>query len=84
MVCSARVGVEGGSYGGQLDWLITRTNASRPRARGRNRQSQSFNYMSYYQDDSPESGAYPHEKDLMDTLYGPVRRAVKYRDAHSR
>ena len=76
---SARVGVEGGSYGGQLtDWLITRTNrfkAAVPAAGIANLVS--FNYMSYYHDYlAVEFGSYPHEKDLMDTLW--ARSALRY------
>jgi dipeptidyl aminopeptidase/acylaminoacyl peptidase len=76
---SARVGVEGGSYGGQLtDWLITRTKrfkAAVPAAGIANLVS--FNYMSYYHDYlAVEFGAYPHEKDLMDTLW--ARSALRY------
>jgi len=37
----------------------------------------SFNYMSYYHDYlAVEFGAYPHEKDLMDTLW--ARSALRY------
>ena len=76
---SARLGVEGGSYGGQLtDWLITRTNrfkAAVPAAGIANLVS--FNYMSYYHDYlAVEFGSYPHEKDLMDTLW--ARSALRY------
>src|SRR5262249_10270102 len=49
---ASRLGVEGGSYGGQLtDWLVTRTNrfkAAVPAAGIANLVS--FNYMSYYHD----------------------------------
>jgi dipeptidyl aminopeptidase/acylaminoacyl peptidase len=74
-----RLGVEGGSYGGQLtDWLVTRTNrfkAAVPAAGISNLVS--FNYMSYYHDYlSVEFGRYPHEKDLMDTLW--ARSALRY------
>ena len=74
-----RLGVEGGSYGGQLtDWLVTRTNrfkAAIPAAGISNLVS--FNYMSYYHDYlSVEFGRYPHEKDLMDTLW--ARSALRY------
>jgi dipeptidyl aminopeptidase/acylaminoacyl peptidase len=76
---SARVGVEGGSYGGQLtDWLITRTKrfkAAVPAAGIANLVS--FNYMAYYHDYlAVEFGSYPHEKDLMDTLW--ARSALRY------
>src|SRR6185312_2822976 len=74
-----RLGIEGGSYGGQLtDWLITQTNrfkAAVPAAGISNLVS--FNYMSYYHDYlAVEFGRYPHEKDLMDTLW--ARSALRY------
>jgi len=74
-----RLGIEGGSYGGQLtDWIITRTNrfkAAIPAAGIANLVS--FNYMSYYHDYlAVEFGRYPHEKDLMDTLW--ARSALRY------
>ena len=74
-----RLGVEGGSYGGQLtDWLITRTNrfkAAVPSAGIANLVS--FNYMAYYHDYlAVEYGRYPHEKNLMDTLW--AHSALKY------
>jgi dipeptidyl aminopeptidase/acylaminoacyl peptidase len=76
---STRLGIEGGSYGGQLtDWLITRTNrfkAAVPASGIANLVS--FNYMSYYHDYlAVEFGRYPHEKDLMDTLW--ARSALRY------
>jgi dipeptidyl aminopeptidase/acylaminoacyl peptidase len=75
----SRLGVEGGSYGGQLtDWLVTRTarfKAAIPAAGISNLVS--FNYMSYYHDYlAVEFGRYPHEKDLMDTLW--ARSALRY------
>ncbi|HEY4132341.1 MAG TPA: S9 family peptidase [Gemmatimonadaceae bacterium] len=78
-VDSTRLGIEGGSYGGQLtDWLITRTarfKAAVPLAGISNLVS--FNYMSYYHDYlAVEFGRYPHEKDLMDTLW--ARSALRY------
>ncbi|MGE3275238.1 MAG: prolyl oligopeptidase family serine peptidase [Vicinamibacterales bacterium] len=59
-----RLGVEGGSYGGQLtDWLITQTDrfkAAIPAAGIANLVS--FNYMSYYHDYlAVEFGMLPHE-----------------------
>jgi dipeptidyl aminopeptidase/acylaminoacyl peptidase len=59
-----RLGVEGGSYGGQLtDWLITQTTrfkAAIPSAGIANLIS--FNYMSYYHDYlAVEFGVLPHE-----------------------
>jgi dipeptidyl aminopeptidase/acylaminoacyl peptidase len=75
----ARMGIEGGSYGGQLtDWLITRTNrfkAAIPIAGISNLVS--FNYMSYYHDYlAVEFGRYPTEGALMDTLW--ARSALRY------
>jgi dipeptidyl aminopeptidase/acylaminoacyl peptidase len=60
-----RLGIEGGSYGGQLaDWLITRTDrfkAAVPTAGISNLVS--FNYMSYYHDYlAVEFGVLPHEQ----------------------
>lgn len=59
-----RLGVEGGSYGGQLtNWLITRTDrfkAAIPAAGIANLVS--FNYMAYYHDYlAVEFGLFPHE-----------------------
>jgi dipeptidyl aminopeptidase/acylaminoacyl peptidase len=74
-----RLGIEGGSYGGQLtDWLITQTTrfkAAVPAAGIANLVS--FNYMSYYHDYlAVEFGSYPHEGALMDTLW--ARSALRY------
>jgi len=74
-----RLGVEGGSYGGQLtNWLITQTDrfkAAVPAASIANLVS--FNYMSYYHDYlAVEFGAFPHEKGLMDLLW--ERSALRY------
>lgn len=78
-----RVGVEGGSYGGQLSmWLVTQTNefaAAIPRAGISNLVS--FNYLGYYHDYlAVEYGGYPHEafpgqKHIMDELWhrSPLR-----------
>jgi dipeptidyl aminopeptidase/acylaminoacyl peptidase len=60
-----RLGIEGGSYGGQLtDWLITQTprfKAAVPAAGIANLVS--FNYMSYYHDYlAVEFGVLPHEQ----------------------
>lgn len=61
---SSRLGVEGGSYGGQLtNWLITQTDrfkAAIPAAGISNLVS--FNYMAYYHDYlAVEFGGFPHE-----------------------
>lgn len=74
-----RVGVEGGSYGGQLtNWLITQTNrfsAAIPIAGISNLIS--FNYMAYYHDYlAVEFGALPHQENLMDLLW--ERSPLKY------
>ena len=66
-----RLGVEGGSYGGQLSaWLITQTNmfkAAIPTAAIINLIS--YNYMTYYnQYEQMEWGVFPHQGNLMDTL----------------
>jgi dipeptidyl aminopeptidase/acylaminoacyl peptidase len=81
---SARLGVEGGSYGGQLtNWLITQTprfKAAIPMASISNLVS--FNYMSYYHDYlAVEFGAFPHEGALMDTLWArsPLRYVARVR-----
>ena len=78
---STRLGIEGGSYGGQLtDWLITRTRrfkAAVPAAGIANLVS--FNYMAYYHDYlAVEFGAYPQQNHLMDTLW--ARSALRYVD----
>jgi dipeptidyl aminopeptidase/acylaminoacyl peptidase len=61
---AARLGVEGGSYGGQLaNWLITQTDrfkAAIPAAGISNLVS--FNYMAYYHDYlAVEFGGFPHQ-----------------------
>jgi dipeptidyl aminopeptidase/acylaminoacyl peptidase/MFS family permease len=76
---STRLGIEGGSYGGQLtNWIITRTDRFRaaiPIAGIANLVS--FNYMSYYHDYlAVEFGRYPHEQALMDTLW--ARSPLRY------
>jgi dipeptidyl aminopeptidase/acylaminoacyl peptidase len=76
---SSRLGIEGGSYGGQLtNWIVTRTNrfkAAIPIAGISNLVS--FNYMSYYHDYlAVEFGAYPHEGAIMDTLW--ARSPLRY------
>jgi dipeptidyl aminopeptidase/acylaminoacyl peptidase len=74
-----RLGVEGGSYGGQLSaWLITQTNmfkAAIPAAAIIN--IISYNYMTYYnQYEQMEWGAFPHQGNLMDVLW--ERSALKH------
>ena len=75
-----RLGVEGGSYGGQLtNWLITQTprfKAAVPSASISNLVTQ--NYLSYYHDYlAVEFGAYPHaDEKIMDLLW--QRSAIRY------
>jgi dipeptidyl aminopeptidase/acylaminoacyl peptidase len=73
-----RLGIEGGSYGGQLtNWIITQTarfKAAIPSAGIANLVS--FNYMAYYHDYlAVEFGSFPHEQGLMDLLWerSPIR-----------
>jgi len=80
----ARVGVEGGSYGGQLtNWLVTQTDryaAAIPRAGISNLIS--FNYLSYYHDYlAVEFGGFPHQDDLMDVLWerSPLKHVAQVR-----
>ena len=79
---AGRVGVEGGSYGGQLsNWLVTQTDrfkAAIPTAGIANLVS--FNYTAFYHDYlAVEFGAYPHESNTMDTLWerSPLRQVAK-------
>ena len=74
-----RVGIEGGSYGGQLTcWLITQTamfRAAIPLAPITN--NISYNYMTYYNMyEQMEWGALPHQGNLMDVLW--ERSALKH------
>jgi dipeptidyl aminopeptidase/acylaminoacyl peptidase len=77
-----RLGIEGGSYGGQLtNWIITQTDrfkAAVPAASIANLIS--FNYMAYYHDYlAVEFGSFPHEHGLIDLLWerSPIRYANK-------
>ena len=79
---AARLGIEGGSYGGQLtNWIITQTTRFRaaiPAASISNLVS--FNYMAYYHDYlAVEFGAFPHENGVIDILWerSPIRYANK-------
>lgn len=79
-----RLGVEGGSYGGQLaNWLITQTSqfaAAIPRAGISNLVS--FNYLSYYHDYlAVEYGGHLHQADIMDRLWerSPIRHVARVR-----
>jgi len=76
-----RLGIEGGSYGGQLtDWLITQTTrfkAAIPAAGISNLVS--FNYLSYYHDYMPaEYSGYFNTPDRKDLLWD--RSAIRYAD----
>jgi dipeptidyl aminopeptidase/acylaminoacyl peptidase len=80
----SRLGIEGGSYGGQLTaWLITQTSifkAAIPRAAITNLVS--YNYMTYYnQYEEMEWGVRPHQRDLMDELWrrSPLRYVAQVR-----
>jgi dipeptidyl aminopeptidase/acylaminoacyl peptidase len=79
-----RLGLEGGSYGGQLtNWIVTQTDrfkAAIPRAGIANLVS--FNYMAYYHDYlAVEYGAFPHQDDLMDRLWerSPLKQVARVR-----
>jgi dipeptidyl aminopeptidase/acylaminoacyl peptidase len=74
-----RMGIEGGSYGGQLaNWLVTQTprfKASVPGWGISNLVTQ--NYLAYYHDYlAVEYGAYPHEQGVIDMLW--ERSAIRY------
>jgi dipeptidyl aminopeptidase/acylaminoacyl peptidase len=74
-----RMGIEGGSYGGQLtEWLITQTNefkAAIPMAAIANLIS--YNYMTYYnQYEEMEFGQFLHQGNLMDVAW--ERSALKH------
>ncbi len=76
-----RLGIEGGSYGGQLaNWLVTQTERFRaavPSASISNLVS--LNYLSYYHDYlAVEFGSHPHENNLMDLLW--ERSPLRYVD----
>ena len=76
---SSRMGLEGGSYGGQLaNWIITQTDrftAAVPTASISNLITQ--NYLSYYHDYlAVEFGAFPHQKGIIDKLW--ERSAIRY------
>ncbi len=79
---AARMGLEGGSYGGQLtNWLVTQT----PRFKAAVSIAGianlvSFNYTAYYHDYLAVSfGAYPHEGDTADLLFqrSPLRHVAR-------
>ncbi|MEP7271602.1 MAG: S9 family peptidase [Acidobacteriota bacterium] len=73
-----RLGIEGGSYGGQLTaWLITQTHIFKAAIPNRAIINLvSYNYMTYYnQYEQMEFGLRPHQADLMDELWkrSPLR-----------
>lgn len=75
-----RLGVEGGSYGGQLtNWLVTQTDRFKAAIPiGGISNLVSFNYLSYYHDYlAVEFGGFPHEKGVIDRLWqrSPIRYA---------
>ena len=77
-----RLGLEGGSYGGQLtNWIITQDSrfaAAIPSAGISNLVS--FNYMAYYHDYlAVEFGSFPHENGVIDLLWerSPIRYAAR-------
>jgi dipeptidyl aminopeptidase/acylaminoacyl peptidase len=74
-----RMGLEGGSYGGQLaNWIVTQTprfKASVPHWGISNLITQ--NYLAYYHDYlAVEYGAFPHEQGVIDRLW--ERSAIRY------
>jgi len=74
-----KMGLEGGSYGGQLaNWIITQTDrfkAAIPTAGISNLVTQ--NYLSYYHDYlAVEYGAFPHQNGIIDKLW--ERSAIRY------
>jgi dipeptidyl aminopeptidase/acylaminoacyl peptidase len=79
-----RIGVEGGSYGGQLvNWLVTQDGRFRAGVSTAGISNLvSFNYMAYYHDYlAVEFGSFPHEGDLMDRLWqrSPLRHVARVR-----
>lgn len=75
----SKMGLEGGSYGGQLtNWIITRTDrfkAAIPTAGISNLVTQ--NYVSYYHDYlAVEYGDFPHKNGIIDKLW--ERSAIRY------
>jgi dipeptidyl aminopeptidase/acylaminoacyl peptidase len=74
-----RLGIEGGSYGGQLTaWLITQTHIFKAAIPNRAIINLvSYNYMTYYnQYEEMEFGMRPHQSALMDELW--KRSALRY------
>jgi dipeptidyl aminopeptidase/acylaminoacyl peptidase len=74
-----RLGIEGGSYGGQLTaWIITQTNMFKAAIPNRSIINLvSYNYTTYYnQYEQMEFGVRPHQQDLMDELW--KRSSLRY------
>jgi len=79
-----RLGIEGGSYGGQLtNWLITQTSQfAAAISRSGISNLVSFNYLSYYHDYlAVEYGGRLHQADIMDRLWerSPIRHVARVR-----
>jgi dipeptidyl aminopeptidase/acylaminoacyl peptidase len=79
-----RLGIEGGSYGGQLtNWIVTQTTRFRAAVSTSSISNLvSFNYMAFYHDYlAVEFGAYPHEGTTMDLLFerSPIRHVARVR-----
>jgi dipeptidyl aminopeptidase/acylaminoacyl peptidase len=79
---ASRLGIEGGSYGGQLtNWIVTQTDRFKAAISVAGISNLvSFNYTAYYHDYlAVEFGAYPHEGDLMDRLFqrSPIRHVAR-------
>jgi len=67
-----RLGIEGGSCGGQIaGWLITQTSSFKAAIPYFGIYNQlAFNYMSYYHDYmAVEHGAFPHQDNMMDLMW---------------
>jgi dipeptidyl aminopeptidase/acylaminoacyl peptidase len=79
---AGRIGVEGGSYGGQLaNWLVTQTDRFKAAVSTAGIANLvSFNYTAFYHDYlAVEFGAFPHEAGTMDLLWerSPLRYVAK-------
>lgn len=79
---ASRLGIEGGSYGGQLtNWIVTQTDRFKAAVSTAGISNLiSFNYTAYYHDYlAVEFGAYPHEGNLMDLLFqrSPIRHVAR-------
>jgi len=79
---ASRMGLEGGSYGGQLtNWIVTQSDRFRAVISIAGIANLvSFNYTAYYHDYlAVEFGAFPHQGDLMDRLFqrSPLRHVAR-------